>query len=197
MRTVTFLNEKTAKLVNDNFVSTWFNRNPRFHNCSMAQEVRIVENSYEMFSTKNFCTFFLTPDKKVLHYFSGYMSPEFFREEVRFVLDLAEKVLDEEGKLKRGWSKSYRDMHRAHGKKHSADVRTIQKIKTPRAGTPEYAIYRKNPAGFRQRISYLTEGLHYLNSVHQSHEVFARRKQLQPLEKVLLNYRGGNSFTEE
>ncbi len=88
-------------------------------------------------------------------------------------------------------------MHRAHGKKHKDDVQIIQRIKRPRAGTPEYALFQKNQAGFRQRISYLTEGLHYLNSVHQSHEVFGRRKKLQPIEKVLLNYRGGNKFTEE
>ena len=197
MRTVTFSNKSVATLINENFVSTWSNRNPHFHNCDLGEESRIVRHSYEMFSTKNFCTFFLTPDKKVLHYFSGYMNPEFFKEEVRFVLDLSRKVMDDEGRLRKGWSKVYREMHLAHAKKHSKDVRTVQKVRPPRAGTPEYAAYRKNQAGFHERKGYLTEGLRYLHNVHRVHESNARKNRLVPLSKVVRNYLGGNPFTEE
>jgi len=95
MRTVTFSNDEVAKAVNSLLLPTWLNRSPGFHNCELKTESDIYVNSYECFSTKNFVTFFATPDLEVLHYFSGYYSPKLFLQELRFVNDLAGAVLDD------------------------------------------------------------------------------------------------------
>ena len=73
MRTVTFSDASVSRILNDNFICTWVNREPGFHNCDLTAERMISE--YESFATKNFCTFFATPDRDVLHYASGFFKP--------------------------------------------------------------------------------------------------------------------------
>src|SRR5688572_29194628 len=94
MRTVTFSDARVAKAVNEKFVATWVNRQPGFHNCETETERRIQKFQSECFATKNFCTFFTTPDLDVLHYESGYCNPAIFLEELDFVLKLAPQVTD-------------------------------------------------------------------------------------------------------
>src|SRR5262245_42604436 len=94
MRTVTFSNAQVAKAVNDKYVATWVNRQPGFHNCETETEKRIQKYEYECFATKNFCTFFATPDLDVVHYVSGYCYPPFFLRELAFVQELVPAVLD-------------------------------------------------------------------------------------------------------
>jgi hypothetical protein len=70
MRTVTFSNATVAAALNEKFVCTWVNREPGFHNCEISTERWI--SAKDCFATKNFCTFFTTPELEVLHYASGF-----------------------------------------------------------------------------------------------------------------------------
>jgi uncharacterized protein YyaL (SSP411 family) len=199
MRTVTFSDEKIAKLVNENFVSTWINRNPKFHNCDLAQEQRIFTQAYESYATKNFCTFFVTPDLDVLHYFSGYYSPEFFRHEVEFVQELAEKACDRTLRLKKDGLAAYRLLHAQHARKHADDAGVVRAIKPPsNADRAAYAEYKKNAEGWRQRRESLLESLTYLDRVHENLQKHTIKKaRPYTLAEVIRNYQGGNEFTEE
>jgi uncharacterized protein YyaL (SSP411 family) len=78
MRTVTFSDRRVAEAVNSGFVPVWYNRGRGFHNCEVRTEKWIFESSGEAYPTKNICTFFLTPDLKVVHYAAGYYAPEVF-----------------------------------------------------------------------------------------------------------------------
>src|SRR5688572_22601894 len=92
MRTVTFSDAAVSRVLNEKFICTWVNREPGFHNCDLTAERMISE--YDAFATKNSCTFFMTPDRHVLHYASGFFKPEPFLHEVRFVHELKKAVLD-------------------------------------------------------------------------------------------------------
>ena len=198
MRTVTFSDAKIAKLVNDNFVSTWVTRNPKFHNCDLQQERRIVSRSFECYATKNFCTFFVTPDLDVLHYFSGYYNPDFFRHEVTFVQELAKKALDDRGSLRKDGLAAFRALHERHATEHKREVKTASGAKPPRSGEVGYDDYRKNTEQWQSRKTYLVEGLQYLDRVHGALLRFTVKKgRPYALEEVIKNYMGGNEFTEE
>lgn len=80
MRTVTFSNPRVAEVVNSKFVPVWFNRGRGFHNCERKTEQWIFESHGEAYPTKNICTFFLTPDLRVVSYVSGYAAPDLFLE---------------------------------------------------------------------------------------------------------------------
>ena len=167
MRTVTFSDEKVAELVNDNFVSTWYNRNPKFHNCDLTEEERIFKTAFDCYATRNFCTFFVTPKQEVLHYFSGYYSPALFREELNFVLRLAKETLDKNGNLKRGWKQPFQTLHHEQAEKRKADAFKVSgmKVNTSRSrGTSDTAGSRGNLA---DRKGSLVEGLQYLRQVHR------------------------------
>ncbi len=222
MRTVTFSNEKVAKQVNESFVSTWYNRNSRFHNCDFSTERRIVTNSYECFATQNICTFFVTPKREVLHYFSGYLSPEFFQDEVRFVLKLAEATLDEDGNLKRGWARPFRKLHKERSDQRKKDASRVAKMRVSfdrnsrsnksrnqerpvgrsaaesKPCTPGIGVNSKSkPGSLAARKGSLVEGLQYLRQVHRFFVMTSSNSRKIYLNKVLRQYRGGNSFTEE
>jgi hypothetical protein len=198
MRTVTFSDEAVTKAVNGTFLSSWINRNPKFHNCDLGEEKRIFETSYECYATKNFCTFFVTPDLEVLHYFSGYYSPGFFLKEIEFVKALAKKACDEKGRLKKDGMAAYRAMHKEHAAAHAGDAKTVSKAKPPSAGSDGWDEYQKNQEKWNLRKTYLLEGVRYLDKVH---ETLAKgdRKTGRPLklDRVIKNYQGGNEFTEE
>src|SRR5688572_30111653 len=92
MRTVTFSNPDVARALRQDFICTWVNREPGFHNCDNHQERRIVK--MDCFATKNFVTFFTSPDQDVLHYASGYFRPEAFLAELKLVEGLKRACLD-------------------------------------------------------------------------------------------------------
>jgi len=198
MRTVTFSDEKVYKALNDGFINTWINRNPKFHNCDLGEEKRIFDTSYECYSTKNFCTFFVTPDRQVLHYFSGYYSPLLFLQEIRFVQELQKKVCDAQGRLKKDAMAEYQRIHKEHAKAHEDDAKRIRKIKPPSAGSEGWADYKENQANYTQRKEYFIEGQAYLGQVHAA-LAKGDKKTKGPvmLEKVIKGYMGGNEFTEE
>ncbi len=198
MRTVTFSDEKVYKALNESFVNTWINRNPSFHNCDLSQEKRILEYSYECFATKNFCTFFVTPDREVLHYFSGYYSPELFLQQVTFAKALAKKVCDDKGRLTKDAMAAYRAAHKEQADARDRDAERIQKSRPPSAGSDGWEEYQKNQAQFTERKANLVEGEKYLSSVHKR-LAKGDAKTAKPvlLENVIKRYMGGNEFTEE
>jgi hypothetical protein len=198
MRTVTFSDEKVAKLINDNFVCSWVNRNPKFHNCETDTERRIVSNSFESYATKNFCTFFVTPDLDVLHYFSGYWSPSFFTSEVEFVLGLAKKVCDENGRLRTDRLAEYRSAHRTHASEHADKKKVVMAVKAPTGNSAEAREFKEKQEQWRSRKDNLCQGMDYLDKVHSALEKRSVRKgKPYKLDDVIRNYMGGNEFTEE
>ena len=198
MRTVTFSNEKVYKALNDGFVSTWINRNPKFHNCDLSQEQRILTTSYESYATKNFCTFFVTPERQVLHYFSGYYCPELFLKELAFVQALQKKVCDEKARLKKDAMEEYKAIHAEHAKGHADDAKRIKKMKPPSAGSEGWDEYQKHQAEYTERKVNFAEGEEYLGRVHGAlGKGDKKTKGPVMLEKVIKGYMGGNEFTEE
>src|SRR5688572_13296825 len=107
MRTVTFSSAEVAMAVNENFVATWVNREPGFHSCDEKEERRIATNDFEAYATKNFCTFFTTPDLGVLHYASGHYFPPLFLGELAAARELGNAVLDSKGVVRPGWLNRY------------------------------------------------------------------------------------------
>src|SRR5262245_16728201 len=101
MRTVTFSDKKVAERVNSKFIPVWYNRGKGFHNCEKQTENWIFTSSAECYPTKNICTFFMTPDLKVVYYVAGYWAPDVF-------LD----ILDGVSKLQE--AKTAEDLGRGH-----------------------------------------------------------------------------------
>jgi len=97
MRTVTFSDPRIIQLVSERFIATWINRLPRFHNCEMATERGIAIRKGEMFSTRNLCTFLLDGEGRVLHYASGFLSPERYEVELKIALDVSARIRDADG----------------------------------------------------------------------------------------------------
>ena len=188
MRTVTFSNDEAAKSINGLFLPTWVNRRPGFHNCEMATERRILNDSYDCYATRNFCTFFATPDLEVLHYCSGYYSPRMFLREVEFVRELAAAVLDERNRFKKGTGAAYRGLHESRELKCAEERRAAMSLK-PKAGDNSEFISRRDS---------LAEGLHHLSQVHR--DLAARAAETgRPVQltAVMKNHLFGNPFSEE
>ena len=173
MRTVTFSNPRVAEVVNAKFVPVWFNRGRGFHNCERRTEKWIFESYGEAYPTKNICTFFLTPELRVVSYVSGYFAPDLFLE----VLAAAGVLKDAEGddfatrqrriandlagrREKPAMPLKYRDLNHRHTDKCGAVVE---------------------------------EALRHRREVHDSLAVSGP----VPLEKVQHAYLYGNPFTEE
>ena len=189
MRTVTFSNAEVAKAVNDKFVATWVNRQPGFHNCSTDAEDRIKRDDYECFATKNFCTFFATPDLDVLHYGSGHQYPPLFLGELKFVLELAAAVCDPRGRYMEDALPEFRALHEAHAARHEKDkVRILQATSLPGV--------KGGDALLSRRHSY-AEGMRHLCKVH--HDLPAKSEKLNgpvPLSLVFNDYLYENGFEE-
>jgi hypothetical protein len=169
MRTVTFSSDHVSASINSKFVSTWNNRKPGFHNCDQTEEIGISKLS--CFPTKNFCTFFVTPRREVLHYFSGYFSPELFMRELDFVLALAKEVVDEKGAIKREAWVRYQEMHRTAAAQRATGA--LKKSTTDRAKTDDTV------AAYLSRV----------------HEQLAKKKTR--LDDVFSDYLFGTSWSEE
>lgn len=189
MRTVTFSNAEVAKVINDKFVATWVNRQPGFHNCDDHAEKRIEKYDYECFATKNFCTFFTSPDQDVLHYGSGHQYPTLFLKEVAFVLELAPAVLDGRNRYMEDALPEFRALHVAHAAHHHKEKDRIGEMKPP-PGV-------RDPEVFRSRRDSYAEGLVHLGQVHN--DLVAKSGNLNgpvPLSEVFNNYLFGNRFEE-
>lgn len=194
MRTVTFSNAEVAKAVNSRVLPTWLNRKPGFHNCELKTEARILVEAFECYPTRNFCTFFTTPDLDVLHYFSGYYSPRLFLEELRFVDELAGAVLDDKRRLIPGKIAKYAEMHELHRRLRAEESKKVSSMLPPKSkeGGVEPA------ERFHERRANYAEGLRHLADVHRDLAKRAVRDgKPVALGKVLTDYLFGNPFTEE
>ena len=189
MRTVTFSNAEVAKTVNEKFVATWVNRQPGFHNCDDNAEKRIQKYEYECFATKNFATFFATPDLDILHYGSGHQYPALFLREVAFVLELAPAVLDGRNRYMEDALPEFKALHEAHAAHHDKEGARISAVTAlPKATDPEVFLSRRN--------SYV-EGHSHLRKVHTDLVAkAAERDGPVPLSVVFNDYLYGNGFEE-
>lgn len=194
MRTVTFSNDEVARAVNSLVLPTWLNRKPGFHNCELETELRILVNSYECYATMNFVTYFLTPDLDVLHYFSGYYSPKLFLQEVEFVKELGDSVLDDRRRFNPSNVARYASHHDARSKRRAEESRKIRSMTPPKFEKDSGV---KLPQFIARRDSY-AEGMRHLADVHQDLGRRAMREgRPVRLARVLANYKHGNPFTEE
>jgi hypothetical protein len=189
MRTVTFSDKKVAEAVKESFVATWTNRKPDFHNCQMATEEHILKTSPDCFATKNFTTFFCTPDKRVLHYFTGYYGPKLFLEELAFVKDLYEKSVDAKGKVN---TQKFKELHGARaGERHTETAEVEESSRMPaKPEKGDNALDRFNAA---QAAHSLAEGLKHLTEVSRA----MSGKGMPTLDSALKEHLFGNQFTEE
>lgn len=177
MRTVTFSNPQVAKALNDNFICTWVNREPGFHNCDNHAEQWIIQ--MDSFATKNFCTFFASPDLDALHYASGFFRPEQFMEELAVVAGLKRSVLDLRNRYLEDALPEFSALHKKHAEAHELEA-------APAEG-------RDPSIDHRHR----REGLLYLASVHK--DLAARAAKVNgpvPLNTLFSSYLYGNPFQE-
>ena len=184
MRTVTFSNEQVAAKVNANFVSGWYNRDPKFHNCSLKTEEHILANTPSYFGTGNFCTFFVTPEREVLHYVTGYCTPDLFLRELDFVLELSKAALDKENRLRPDAGAAIRKLHLAHQGEHDVLRDRKQKARTVGGLTGSAP---KDPKASSE------EAEEFLSRIHAR---FALRDEPAPLAEVFNSYLCTNTFTE-
>ena len=111
MRTVTFSDARVGETFSDDFVWTWENRVGDFHDCDPSTEQDIFGRHAEAYTTRNICTFFLTPDLQVLHYIAGYYAPQLFIEEAAFALELQQALFDADGRPRTGAPTLFKEMH--------------------------------------------------------------------------------------
>ena len=112
MRTVTFSDARVADVVNKHFVSAWFNRSPGFTNADLTTERKIFAQSAEAYTTRNICTFIMTPEGRVFSYVAGYFSPELFLRFVKSAILLRDEAFDDNMLLKPGGLRAIRKLHR-------------------------------------------------------------------------------------
>ncbi len=191
MRSVTFSDKDIAKYVNDNFVATWINRNPKFHNCDFNTEKWISEHNGEAYSTKNFCTFFTTPDLDVLHYMSGYYAPRWFRPEMESALAARVEGYDADFKPAGGAPSKMSKVHETRSRELRATDEKLQKLKAPAKLDPQESMR------FTMNIASLREAVAYLQLVHDEVGKSWKREKPIKLFDVIKGYKGGNEFTEE
>lgn len=107
MRTVTFADDGVLRLLKEHFVCTWSNRMPKYHTCDTAVDDALIEAKAEAYPTSSVMTAVCTPDRRVLHYFTGYFSPTLFLAEMRLALRLS-KTFEDNGELREDL---FREMH--------------------------------------------------------------------------------------
>lgn len=216
MRAVTFSNKDTASQVNDLFLSAWVSRDPKFHNCDMEQEERILHQASDIYATGNFATFWVTPELDVLHYVSGYYSPAFFNREVRFAVRLAAELLDDDLKLKQDSRTRYRKLHAAraeisktasealNGKTDLGQVTSNPLLDEEiRKAIDQGLKFRKDERKAQksddqtQRSLNLSQGLKYLADVSLSLYIQAdKTRAIVKLPDIIQKYKSGNPFGE-
>lgn len=196
MRTVTFSDADVAKAVNALCVSTWKNRVDGFLNTEKTAEERIKTSTYEAFATKNFCTFFVTPDRKVLHYVSGYFAPQYFLRQVEFARKLAEQALDADRRPTESAVAAFRNGHVQARRELAAQVAELRKEQE--SGRPFKSEDQKANKHSASRRHSLIEGLRHLMEVHLDlADRTVEHDTLVPLDDVFTKHLYGNRFTEE
>ena len=133
MRTVTFSDERVGETLEEKFICTWENRVGAFHDCDPATEQRLFRRYAEAYTTRNICTFFLTPDLQVLHYISGYYAPQLFLEEAAFALKLHKAVLDSDGRPREDADARFKQMHASRARRLNELTQWLGSLKKARA----------------------------------------------------------------
>jgi hypothetical protein len=197
LRTVSFSDKHVADAVNSNFVPAWIDRGPGFKNLEFWTEKWIAESNYEMYPTKNICTFFLTPDRKVFYYAAGSYSPEMFLKILETVSSLRKALFDERMQVTpRGQdlaSGIHRDLSEAYD--------SLQKDAEQPEGWRSL-VQSIRPGAYRTLRHVHTAscgktlqlGFEYLASLHRE---WAGRTVLPEFEEIRYQYLYGNDFTEE
>jgi len=187
MRTVTFSDKKVAERVNSAFIPVWYNRGKGFHNCEKQTESWIFTSSAECYPTKNICTFFLTPDMKVLYYVAGYWAPDVFLE----ILDAVAKL--QNAKTAKEQAQIHRDLGEILQKRQ--EVMKDGKL-TAESPLNAYGPCRYDKTEHQHALAclpILSEAFRYRKEVH---DALAQEGSVD-FEKVQHTYKFGNSFTEE
>ena len=202
MRTVTFSDKEVAESVNKNFVAAWYNRGAGFHNEEFQVEKHIFRRSMEAYTTRNICTFFLTPDGKVFHYVSGYFSPEMFLSILDVAIKIRRGAFDENMKLKKGGAEIIAEIH--------DEAYASIKAKATRAK----AALRKDADGWKNVVKDVrTETyrdvkhshseqcaraiLHCYRYLSGLHDHWRELKKLPSFDEIRFKYLWGDSFSEE
>ncbi len=185
LRTVTFSNPKVAEFINANFVCAWHNRAPGFKNDDPQAEQSIFQQSTEAYTTKNICTFFMSPDGHVFHYVAGYLSPSLFLKEAALALDIRTGAFDESMRMKEDGPAKARAVH-------AAQLAAIREPEFTGSGT---LVYRslKHEHG-KDCGKSLWEYHAYMRGLRK---YWSEAKDFPMLEAVRYSYIYGNDFTEE
>lgn len=180
---MTFSDPKVAEFVNQNFVSAWHNRAPGFRNDDPQAEKDIFAHATEAYTTRNICTFFMTPGGKVFSYFAGYLSPDLFLKQGALALEIRRLAFDDAMNLKSDGMEKVQALHKAA-------LAAVGKLQAPASGSLDYrgATHRHG------KSCRLSEYLEYAGELHGYWSAVA---ELPSLESVRYDYRYGNSFTEE
>ncbi len=186
MRTVTFSDPGIAKEINSRFVPVWINRGPGFHNCDFRTEDAIFQNAQEAYSTRNICTFFMTPDETVLHYVAGYYSPNVFRNALLFARRIQSVSRNPE---------KIRKEHARFAELSRQEVKKMQNLGWKKAlaryGSFNYG--RKHTHSSRCK-RFIVEAMEYWARLHTR---FASTRSFPSFSTVKTGYLSGNRFSEE
>ncbi len=180
MRTVTFSDKAVIDAVDAACVPTWTNRVPEFHNCEFHTEEEILATSPDTFPTKNFCTYFCTPDRKVLHYFTGYYCPKAFLDELEFVESLLRDAVDDTGAVK---ADVFKTMH---------GERVAQRGTRGLFADAEEEFDESDRVGLRRAWS-RHEGGRHLDEINR----WMEKHGPPDLKDAIKKHLSGNSFSEE
>jgi len=199
---VTFSDKKVAEMVNANFVSAWFDRGVGFHNEDYSTEQWIFTSAMEAYTTKNICTFFLTPEGKVFHYVCGYYSPDVFLTYIQVALQIRRGAFDEKMQLNAGGLEAVRNVHGEVVKIIGATEKQIaEQLKDRKEGWKKaladydtYSYRGTKHTHTAQCANNLHEGYKYLTRLHKH---WSEVKELPEFKDVQFNYLWGNPFTEE
>ena len=194
---MSFSDKRVADVVNSKFVAAWTNRGPGFFNKEFWAEKDILDRNYEMYPTKNICTFFLTPDRKVFYYAAGSYSPDMFLKILETATSLRAALFDEKMEPK---DKGLADAAKVHAEKAEAYQDLSTKAEDPKQWhslvSPFRTVaYRGIKHVHSEACAWcLKEGYGYLSKLHRE---WAARTELPAIDEVRYKYLYGNEFTEE
>ena len=186
LRTVTFSQGEVARFVNANFVAAWHNRSPGFKDLDYTSENHIFKRSVDAYTTKNICTFFLTPDGRVFHYVAGHLGPTRFLETLWLAARMRAEAFDGRMSLKPDGLKTLAAIH--------AQRAAALKAKgfEPETGTLSY---RGLTHTHGKECAWALEELRtYLTGLHEG---LSKAVALATIDEVRYAYAYGNSFSEE
>ena len=118
MRTVTFSRPTVQALLDDRFVSTWFNQAPDIfpEGSGDPQKTAYPQNYYDKFPDgaggANVKLFFCTPDGKIVHFTQGYLKAETLKVEAEFALRLLKMKKPTKARLKAAHQARVKDLQR-------------------------------------------------------------------------------------